>query len=165
MSITQRIPHIMKVQKRTSVPSNLMFFDTETRGEKDKTDHSASRQYLWFGKTLAFRLVNGVRTRIKTGTFTKPEQFWTLVEQRLTPGQPLYVFAHNLVFDLTITDFWRLSEKLGYDIEFAILEDPPTVISCIYKGYKVVFVDTVNYWRLPLKVMGEALDLPKLEMP
>src|SRR5438046_1850642 len=106
----KRFPHIMKPIKTTSCPTNLLFFDTETKSRLNKEDISSSYQYLWFGYAIACRYEEGIISREKIRRFTKASTFWEFVLSRGNPKHPLYAFAHNLPFDLTICDFWESPE-------------------------------------------------------
>lgn len=161
----ERIPHIMKEILSTKQPSNFLFFDTETEGEKLTLKVPVERQRFWFGVALAYRYVNGVKTRQADCCFHTISEFWTFVKSRLDKSRPLYVFAHNLGFDLTIVDFWMLSQLLGITVTYAVLEDLPTFLECSWHGCKITFVDTLNYWRASLALLGKSFGVEKLTMP
>lgn len=149
----------------TTVPSNLLFVDTETKGTIDPEKHSSSKHTLLLGVAKAFRLEKSKRTRCDTAVFTKTGEFWSFVRTRLDRSRPLYVFAHNAGFDLTILDFWRFWEDKDAKINFAVLEDPPTVISITWKQCKLIFLDTLNYWRSSLAELAKSIGMSKTEMP
>lgn len=163
--IPKRIPHIMKAIKTISAPSNLLFFDTETKGQIYAAKKSIVRHSLWFGYTSAFRYESGKRTREVSTIFHTIKDFWRFLKKRLDPSRPLYVFAHNIGFDLTIVDFWLQSELPKWEVNNPVLEDPPTFIDCTYDGKRVIFVDTLNYWRASLSSLGKSFGLAKLKMP
>lgn len=155
----------MRAQRRVSCPSNLLFFDTETKGEIDPLNPNSAKHRLWFGMLIAFRYENQQMTRYIEKRFTTVEQFWSIVDGRIDPSRPLYMFALNLGFDLTIVDFWRYSEERGFRIEFAVLDDPPTAICFSYNDCRVYAVDTLNYWRVSLAKLAESVGMTKLTMP
>lgn len=161
----KRIPHIMKAQKARQCPSNMIFFDNETRPKKTPKQWEDELHYLWFGCALSFRYEHGKRTRSSSLTYRKPAEFWQFIKSRLDKSRPLYVFAHNLPFDLTIVDFWQLAEPLGIKLGFAVLEDPPLIIEATWNDCKIVFLDTMNYGPFALASWGKDLGCDKLPMP
>lgn len=161
----KRKAHIMKAIKKTQSPSNFLFFDTETRAKRYSKDKKSEFHYLWFGWTHYFRLEGGEVTREGKARFDTTAQFWKIVEKRLDAKRPLYIFAHNVCFDLTIVDFWRTSQGKDWDIDFFVLDDPPTMLGARYKGCRLYLIDTLNFWRCSLAELGKSLKFDKLEMP
>src|SRR5262245_60836449 len=143
----QRKAHVMSSKTRTSYPANLLFFDTETLANKRSPKPNVERHSLWFGWMHYFRLEDGKRTREGRARFNTITQFWELLYKRLDKVRPLYVFAHNLGFDLTIIDFWQTCSIRDWDVEFFVIDDPPTMIGIKIKDSRVYFIDTLNYWR------------------
>ena len=168
-------------------PSNLLFFDTETICTAKDYVTDAEYHSLRLGHAIALRSERGKLSRRKTCDFTTQYEFWDFVESRLHDRLPLWVFAHNLPFDISIVGFWELlsARVFGFrreeiDMEtdgnsdtdtrrlkgFFVDEGPPTVISVLHKnGCKVNFVCTLNYWRMSLSQLGESVGYPKIEIP
>jgi DNA polymerase type B, organellar and viral len=155
----------MKAVMKTQAPSNLLFFDTETKPERKEKKNDAEYHYLWFGWVEYLRYENGKRTREGAERFDTIDRFWDILSKRLDKNRPLYVFAHNVCFDLTIVDFWRRSDRGDCSIDFFVIDDPPTMVGCKINGCTCYFVDTLNYWRTSLVKLGESLNYPKLEFP
>src|SRR3990172_12134384 len=160
-----RIPHILKGVSRVQTPINLLFFDTETKGVINKQKMNEAKHYLWFGNVYALEYRDQIRSRERWKEFTKVGEFWSFVETRLQEETPLYIFTHNLGFDLTIVDFWRFSALKEFDIQFFVLEDPPTIIKDKWGKSTLIFIDTLNYWRTSLKELGASIGIPKGDMP
>lgn len=177
----------LRHNKSIASPGNLIFFDTETRGEPDDTFCNGELHTLRLGVASYLRIEAGRVTRRDHLNFRKGGQFWTWVLQKLHPRIPTWIFAHNLPFDLTVCGFWRLLEsrtfvvtdpeqeaggnqcegrKGGWGKGFMILDDPPCVISGkMPGGGRVIFVDSLNYFLTSLAKMGDATGLPKIPMP
>ena len=173
--------------RSTASPGSIISFDTETLPEPCDDIPGGELHKLRFGVALYTRLERGVRTRECECVFETCEEFWEWVVTRLHPRIPLWVFAHNLGFDLTVVCFWErleIGEFRLNDIDwfgggnettrkasnwgkgFMLVDDPPTVISCKHRsGCRVVFLDTMNFWPTSLASMGKALGKPKLKMP
>jgi len=177
----------MRRNHSTASPGHLICFDTETFPKKHGSKRGAQLHTLRLGVASYVRLENQKETRRDKVRFTDADEFWAFVENKLHPRIPLWVFAHNIGFDLTVVRFWErfsngwfalqnpvrenesnqeASERKGWGQGFMLLDDPPTVISgfdCC--GRRLVFCDTLNFWRTSLATMGKSLGVPKMELP
>lgn len=160
----KRIAHQLAAIKSTQTPCSLFFFDTETRDKYRGKNKEGEKHELWFGCYRAYRFDNGKRTREVGGAFHTVDQFWEAITSRLDAKRTLYVYAHNLAFDLTIVDFWRISHELGWIIDFAVLESPPVIVSVTTPLGRINFVDTLNYFKVSLATLGKSIGLDKLEI-
>ncbi|MEM3077843.1 MAG: DNA polymerase [Candidatus Nitrosotenuis sp.] len=155
----------MKPIKSISNPTNLLFFDTETQAHRDDKDQTVEYHRLWFGYALAYRREKQHHTREMSIFFDTSDQFWEFLISRLDKERPLWVFAHNIPFDLTIVNAWLSGDNYGISVDLPILDDPPIIIACHHDCGKMVFVDTFNYWKSSVSEIGESLGIPKLTMP
>lgn len=165
MSYQHRTPHIMKKTKTVSIPSNLLFFDTETNQEVSPDDPNTQRNTLWFGYALAYRMEDNKKTRASKVRFNNVDTFWKFVVSRLDKNRPLYVFAHNLCFDYTIMDGWEVHEDYGFTTSYAVLESTPFILQLSHENGKAILVDTFNYWKTSLADIGASIGYPKGIMP
>jgi len=160
-----RKPHILGKVKTTQLPSNLLFFDTETRDAHKGKNPSEQKHVFWFGAAISVRRNGPENTSSKPHFFRTIDEFWRLLKSKLSADKPLYLFAHNLTFDLTIIDFWDRHEKEGYECDYKVLENPPMFLSLSKEGKKLCIVDTYNFWKTSVALMGEYLGLAKIKMP
>lgn len=177
----------MRRNHSTASPGHLICFDTETFPKKHGSKRGAQLHTLRLGVASYVRLEKNQETRRDKIHFQDADDFWAFVESKLHPRIPLWIFAHNIGFDLTVCRFWErfadgwfalsnpqreneqaqtASERKGWGQGFLLLDDPPTVLSGFHcSGKRLVFVDTLNFWRTSLANMGTSLGLPKLEFP
>lgn len=160
----KRIQHILKKAISTVTPTNMLFFDTETK-DKHKGKHNAEQRHtLWFGCFRAYRLEGTKRTREREGSFDTVQAFWETVYSRLDTKRTLNLYCHNAAFDLTIVDFWRISQELSWSIDFAVLESPPVIISVTTPEGRFNVIDTLNYFKTSLKALGKSVGLEKIDI-
>lgn len=160
-----RKPHILKPTKATELPSHLMFFDTESKDElkgKSKT-HQIHR--FWFGMAISIRREGKELVSSQKHFLKSIDDFWTLVRGKLQSSKPLYLFCHNSTYDLTMVDFWNRHEREGFKTTYAVLENPPMMLSLQHEKGKLVIIDTFNFWKQSVSDMGAALKMEKLQMP
>lgn len=173
----------MKRNHCTEIPSQLVFFDTETHSEK--IPGRIPKQVLRFklGAAIACRFDNGKFTRREEFTFSTTADFWNWLEEIQSVSRPVWAFAHNLNFDLAILDFWSLLDSGRYRVDTVdpkaspelikgkrpfrgrmVLESRPCFIYSLGKHGRVKFVDSFNYFDTSLKTIGEWSGVPKKEI-
>jgi hypothetical protein len=155
----------MAKTKTTELPSHLMFFDTETQDIYKGKNPTVQRHVFWFGYAITVDTKPKGRPTITNHYLSSTDSFWELLSRKLSKDRPLYLFAHNLTFDLTIVDFWNRHRSEGFEVTYAVLENPPMFLSLQKDGKKLCIVDTFNFWKTNVSAMGEALGLEKLTMP
>ena len=159
-----RLPHYLKHNIRSESPSQCIFFDTETKD----TDISPGnkRLDLSFGMACYTRLLpSGKWSAGDWLRFESPGELWSWVDAKIRHKSKLYMFAHNLVFDLSVSHGFSELPKLGYKLTKAIVDDPPTVLQFKREGKSICLVDTFNYFKSSVKDLGNGIGLPKLDMP
>jgi hypothetical protein len=76
----------------------------------------------------------------------------------------LYLFGHNIFFDLQVSDFFHYFTKWGWILEF-LYDKGTTYILIISKGNcRIKCISTTNYFPVPLAVLGKFLGIPKLKV-
>lgn len=165
----------------------MLFFDTESNWQPELQYECGQYQTLRLGCAIAGRLEAGKWTREHRSNFTTQEEFWAFVAERADNKRPVWCFAHNIGYDLTLLGFPerlrsgefkifdetkdqtktdRLNQKFLKTKGFICTDNPPVIISCTHKtGYKVIFIDTFNYWTTSLAKIGEMVGNTKGVMP
>jgi hypothetical protein len=159
-----RRAHWLRDNKTTSSPHLAAWFDTETDQVSIGPDE--------VGHTLRFGWLAMQRTRAEHDwlepdwhRFTSPESFWDLIEARVRERTRLFLFAHNLGFDAaTVKTFSELPRR-GWKLSRVVIEGPPTILRWTKPGRSILMLDTLNWWRVSLRELGESLGVAKLEMP
>jgi len=159
-----RIPHILKDNKGTQQPNNIIWVDTETKHHlsKDRDQY----HFLWFGWACYQRREEGEKwSKPEWFRFTTLEAFWDWVETKTRKKTRLYMFAHNGVFDLPVLGAFSEMPDRGYKLHNAIADCPPLVLVWKKESRTIRFVDTLNIWRMPLSELGNKTGHHKIAMP
>lgn len=177
---------LRKLSKLSSVsrPNRLLFLDTETKTKKvsittdGKILVSGWDEYLYKGK---YKQTNIHRFDLgwtcferydKEKGFSIPD--WCLwhttkslceyIRDKAVSKKDLFVFAHNIFFDLQAGDFFYYFTKWGWVLDF-IYDKGVTYLLVLHKGDKrIKCISTTNYFPFTLERLGEFLGLPKLEI-
>ncbi|MGH9459882.1 MAG: DNA polymerase [Vicinamibacteria bacterium] len=149
----------------TSLPSNFLFFDSETLPEEVVHEQSVELHRLRLGWAIACRMEGDKTTRHQERLYHNPSGFWEFLETRLDTKRPLWVLAHNLAFDLGTVRGWdRLASKCCRWERIAV--DPPIFyLKGTYNDRPIVFCDSFNYYRCSLATVGRAAGFEKWELP
>lgn len=164
----------------SGIPSRYVVFDTETRERiiTKEPKHVSLSFRLGVAKVVESPLEDDMSTTY-TNLHTKTDLFDTLDAMPKSKDK-LWVFAHNLGFDLRIVGLFEQVSKGRYsllnpcppknsskvDTPFIVLDDPPTIIR-LYRpdGQELMWVDTWQWLSHPLWKIGKILGNPKGEMP
>jgi hypothetical protein len=159
-----RIPHFLRAPKRGAQPSNCLFFDTETDNDVDEAGRQIHRLNFGWAAFQAQR-AEGHWTEPTWMRFNEVSAFWDFVELHTYNSKSLYMFAHNGAFDLPVMRAFSELPARGWELKKAVCDAPPIILKW-RKGTKtIVFIDTLNIWRMPLSKIGEGYGVPKLPMP
>lgn len=170
-----------------AIPRYILAFDTETRRIQDAHSPRRYHHVMRLGVAQYARIVGLKPTGLKTVPFTDGSEFWSLLENITRPNYTTWVVGHNILFDLIQVGMPDVFERGEYTIDwprskrkrednstdnahcwtYCIVDDPTTIIAakCSKTQGRVVFVDLMNWFPMPLRKIGEALGLPKLTMP
>lgn len=165
-------------------PARLLFLDTETKTKKVIKDKSGQyRLSNWSEGEFDERDKESILHRFDLGWscferysvdkgFSKAEwQLWhsskllcEYLQAKTRVKEPLFVFAHNIFFDLQAGDFFYWFTRWGWVLDF-VYDKGTTYILVIHKeGKTIKCISTTNYFPFTLERLGHFLGLPKLDI-
>ncbi len=160
--IRQFDQRLLKKNHATNMPTRILYYDTETKQQQD--DYMTKHRMK-----IAWTCYN--RKRSKKETPTDKWTFWNDTEQvnkyidsLAHEKTNLYVFGHNIYFDLQSSDFFYYFTKWGWVLDF-IYDKGLTYILKIHKDKKVItLLSTTNFYPVGLAKLGEIAGIPKLDV-
>jgi hypothetical protein len=159
-----RRQHILARNARQESPSNCIFFDTETNSElQPDGSQKLTLKFGWACYTHKIR--HGKWSAGEWYRFEDASDFWSWVTMKLRPRSKLYIFAHNLIFDMTIVHGFTILPSRQWLLTKAIVDDPPTILTYRHGTTAVCLLDTFNWFHSSLAELGQGIGIPKLEMP
>ncbi len=199
----------LKGNRSTAMPRHIVCFDCETLPEACTFKRGAAGKFIFhdeasflgapgmgfFGDLHKLRL--GVAAsfdwypdridKFRTLRFTDADEFWSWTIDRGLPREPVWLFAHNVGFDLTVTGFWErleagdftldektelvivdgeLVEKTIHGPGFLCIDDPPVILSLHTPKHRhVMILDTINWFKQSLDSLGKRCGVVKSKMP
>ena len=159
-----RRAHWLRPNANTELPSNCIFFDTETVPVELGNGEVEMRLAFGFGAYTQRR--NGTNfTALDWKRFETRAQFWRWVKGKARKQTKLYVFAHNMSFDFTVMGGFLNMKDMGWKLTQSVIESPPTILTFRKRKKTITFVCTLNYFRASLAKLAKDLGMEKLEMP
>lgn len=151
--------HVLRKNQVTGVPRNVLYLDTETK-TKQIGEYVAHRMKIAW--TCSARYDHkGKQIREKYRYWKSPKDMWIYIFSLARKKTVLYLFAHNVFFDLQVSDFFYLAEKWEWNLEF-LWEKGLTYILVITKDKrKLVILSSTNYFQASLAELGQILGYPK----
>lgn len=157
-------PHYVRHNKSTRVPRNFVYFDSE-----------ANRTPAPAGEVQTFRCAVAARDRRKHdrdewgerewGAFTAPAALWEWVHVRTEARARTVVVAHNLAYDLRITNALVELPALGWELSAIRLGRGSTWATWKLDGRTLSMVDSYSWLPVALERIGELCEVPKLPLP
>ena len=159
-----RRAHWLKPNHKSEYPHDCVWFDTETREER--VGPQVVRHVLDFGHAVYRRRLKGNRwSHPKWLRFTTPEEFWAWVFDLRKGKCRLTLFCHSAAFDLPVVNAFELLPAAGWKLKTAVIDSPPVILTWRREGQTLRVLDTLNFWRQKLALIGETMGLEKLPMP
>lgn len=157
----QRLNGPIPTIKEARYPNRFIVFDTEAFISPPVD--GVELQTLRLGVAVFVELDKDLNPTVKDWfDFTTVEGLQDFIEYCGRKDRTLYVYAHNLKYDLQLSGLYNVMVSEGWTNSLFVIEDPPTFIKLKRGRFSVTFVDTFNYWQYGLKAMGDQLGLDKL---
>lgn len=156
--------HYIQQNHNTETIHDAIWFDTETDSVEIGPQEIAHVLRQGWSCYRRYRKGRGW-SKPDWKRFTSIEAFWDWVESKTRPRIRLHLFCHNSNFDYPVLDTFNELPRRGWEARRIICEAPPTIIQLRKNTSTLLLMDTLNWWRTPLRAMGESIALPKLYMP
>lgn len=151
--------HYLKENRASHLPYRVLYLDTETK-TKDLSDRTLHRM------KIAWTCYVSYKHRSK-----QPREVWKQFETTLGlcsylrdlsfNKDPLFVFGHNIFFDLQSSDFFYYFSRWKWTLSF-IYDKGLTYILVIRKDKQTLkFISSTNYYDASLEKLGEMVGIPK----
>lgn len=158
----ERTNHWIRHNHQNRIPSRWVAFDTEARKET-RSD----------GETQTWRIGCAVRWRtdVKTGdhatseSFKTPEDLWQWVTAFCKPKTRTVVWAHNLGYDIRISQAMDVLPRLGWRLDWCNLGSQVSTMTWRSDQGTLTFADLTAWLPMPLDEVAKLLGEEKGRMP
>lgn len=155
--------HWLRRNEGSRSPHRVLFLDTET---KQLADVAAEYHTLrWWHARMVRRHVDRPRTPVSVDVAGETaDQLAQLVDQMAIAKHSLWIYTHNLGFDLQISRLPEMLYNLGWQIVDIGITGRSPWIRMSHGRRRLVMADSSSWLPAPLKDVGEAIGIPKLDV-
>ena len=186
MRETGRRAHYIRDNFESAYPQQCIWFDCETyftdtdgnvvletdaiwaRMDYEHKTRKGYTLYHWLkvGQACYMRLHRNEQwTDEQWLRFTTRDQFWRWVLSKTRTQTKLYLFCHNTSYDLPVLDVFKELPTRGFALKSAIIDAPPTILRFRCDTRTILILDTLNFFRMPLKELAKEIGTEKYKMP
>ncbi len=159
----ERRAHTLQQTKGGRRPSQVIFFDTETKqidqGE-GRTLHKLKLGVAKFCRTRRERILHPESTL----EFTRSSELWSWLDDRLRTKSTTYLVAHNLIFDLIVCDGLKELKLAGWELTSWYSKGMVSIFRWKQGDRRLIGLDNGNFFKGKLDYWGDLLEFPKLEV-
>lgn len=144
------------------MPYHCMWIDSETEYTEDGDTKHHTVKLAW--SYYARRHKTGVYTNESWESYSNGHDLSFGIFRRSQDRSTLYLFGHNLFFDLQASGFFLFATQVGWRLDF-YYDKGLTYILVIRDGSRTIkAISTTNYYPQSLKSIGDLVGLSKQEV-
>lgn len=156
--------HRLRENDTVFTPAHVMFLDTETRTVKRGDDEILGLR-LWCAHSDDRRPTKSGKQNSRWDEGETPQSLADAIAERLIGRPYLWIYAHNLAFDLTTTRLPLELIRRGWTVtDFALSGGDPWIR--LRKGsHRVTIADSKSWLPMPLAEVGKVIGIGKPDLP
>lgn len=158
-----RKAHTLHPTKSVDRPKRVIFFDTET--SQVSQPGGAQLHHLKLGVAKATRSRDGVVLKVThTLKFRQAGEFWAWVDERCHSKTTTYLVAHNLTFDLAVTNAFQELARGSWRLESWYSKGLTSIFRWRCGERRLVGLDNGNFFVGSLEKWGRIVGAPKMDV-
>lgn len=157
--------YVLECNLGTEQPEQHVFVDTETYTDQLTWTGAGEFHSLRLGVAEFVRLEKSVIRSADRIDFTTADQFWAWLAKHVSMHRPTWIWAHKCAYDLPELEIFREIDQGRLQFKFMATDAGCFILRGTYLGRSVVFVDSLNWFRMPLEALGDLVQLKKMPMP
>lgn len=156
--------HYLRPNDKVWTPAHVLYLDTETRViPRSEPEILALR--LWCARFVDRRPTRSNKQVTVNSYGYTPEQLVEFIEQQFIGRQTIWLFAHNLSFDLVTTRLPLILVSIGWTITDAAVGGSAPWMRLGKGSNRLTLVDSGSWLPQDLASVGSAIGLNKPELP
>lgn len=156
--------HYLRPNHAESTPRHVMFLDTETATIPDTEPQILSLR-LWVLRSVDRVATDAGAQLVRQRDGRTALQLADAVEELVKGRATVWLFAHNLSFDLVTTRLPLLLASRGWEVTDAAVGGRSPWMRLRRNTKRIVLADSGSYLPLPLAEIGVRLGIPKPPLP
>jgi hypothetical protein len=156
--------HFIRRNHANRYPRRIICFDTEARIRTTKKfERQTFRLAVASYDQIDYASLQPIKSEHQV--FFQPEHLWEWVSSKVKSRGRLIVFAHNLSYDMRISDALRILYGLGFELTFLTLDSNRTVARFRRKDASIILVDLASWFPTSLEKLAGYFSLRKTPLP
>ena len=159
-----RKPHLLKDNKTTQLPYNVVFFDCETL-PKQITE---TRIEQVFRLAVAYHVryeTRHDRPTVEVHQSLDTSELWAWITSKATAGKRLYVVAHNAEFDFRVSHGFSTLTSAGWDMTKGLFDAAMFTLFWKREHSTILVVNSYQWLPATIEAIGDIMGIPKKTMP
>lgn len=156
--------HYLRPNDKVWTPPAVVFLDTETRVIPG-TDPEVLRLRLWDAHYLDRRTPDGVRPRDAWGSGNTAAELVAWLEGVTRNRETVWLYAHNLSFDLVTTRLPMLLTMAGWTVTDAAVGGKAPWVRLVKGKRHITMADSWSWLPVALEAVGQAVRVDKPDLP
>lgn len=154
--------HYIRENKMAFVPRRLVVLDSESQSVMA---HGGEKQFWRCGAAFFGHWTNRGTLHNHLSTFTEPRALWTAIGEHTRPRQRTVVYAHNLPYDMRITEALVHLPSLGFRLDAIRVASQGCWSRWNRDSASLTLVDSASLFPVTLYRLGQFLETRKLPLP
>lgn len=144
------------------MPQRCMFLDTETKPiiEGTTEHHYMDIAWTFYYRSDRYDIHNGNNWKYHNNR----ESLWRYITSYSGQQHPLYLFGHNLYFDLQASGFFDYLTSWGWVCDFVYDKGLSYILTIKKDKRQIKCVSTTNFFGFSLKDLGDIVGVKKIDI-
>lgn len=156
--------HYLKPNEVTRVPRTFVYLDSEAHQHEEGPTKVQRFRLAVTACDRRYHHRDGWRER-EWGEHYDPAALWEWVDERCATKARTVIVAHNLAYDLRITDALRLLSRRGWRLERFRFDTGAAWVVWRNMSRTLVMADSMSWLPMSLERIGQLIGVPKLSLP
>jgi len=155
-----RSAHVIKRATGNRLPQRFIFFDTET---EEVDDQGTQRLKLVVACSWFINKKTGIE-KVTWFHSKNSKRFYTWLTGQLKSHISTRVMSANIWFDFRNSRLYNHMKKDNWQCVSDFCKGHTLIFTFRRNNHRVEFVNIQNYFNVPVKVIGQSIGLPKLDV-
>jgi hypothetical protein len=156
--------HFIRPNEANRYPRRIVCFDTEAL-QKETSKYERQTFRLAAVSFDLFRAGQSEPVKSETSVEFEPESLWQWIDARCKSKSRTVVFAHNLSYDLRLSDAFRILYALGWRPAFFAIDSNRCVARYRKNGASLLLCDLTSWLPCSLDKVADSLGMKKAPLP
>jgi hypothetical protein len=154
--------HYVKPNESARIPRRHIFLDTEAVQEPVP---GGEVQTWRLAVACFYSALAGRKVKERWGRYATPRKLWIDVDTHCGSHDRTVLWAHNLSYDVRISDAFAILPQLGWRLEAHNINPRGTWLTWRKGRATLMMVDSMSVFPASLERVGQCFDLAKVDLP